>query len=461
MQRAKFAMSVPSTAGGRRIWLPQLHVGQSTAHWALQPHRFKALRCGRRFGKTEFAKTWIAQGLVQGEECAWFAPQHMTWSEVYLDLTQMFRPILNSSSRTPPVIRLSNGGRIDFWSLENAIAGRGRRYRRVVIDEAAFTKDGDNRSDDSMMALWEKGIKPTLFDYGGEALVCSNSAGRNPDNFFYNICVDPRYGFHEFHATTLDNPLLPKRAGNESMEDWLARQARFHDDLRKDNDPLVYAQEYMAEFVDWSGVAFFSREKLLVENQPLPLPARCDAVFAVIDTATKTGTDNDATAVTFFAYDTLGKISLFILDWDVVQIEGAMLETWLPQVFARLEELARLCRARNGSIGAFIEDKNSGTILLQQARRRLMPVRAIDSKLTAMGKDERAISVSGYVHRELVKYTDRAFEKTVIYKRHSRNHLLDQVESFRVGDRGSDREDDLLDTFCYGIALALGNSEGF
>ncbi|SFK89590.1 hypothetical protein SAMN05444581_1633, partial [Methylocapsa palsarum] len=25
----------------------------------------------------------------------------------------------------------------------------------------------------------------------------------------------------------------------------------------------------------------------------------------------------------------------------------------------------------------------------------------------------------------------------------------------------SDREDDLLDTFCYGVAIALGNSEGF
>jgi hypothetical protein len=126
------------------------------------------------------------------------------------------------------------------------------------------------------------------------------------------------------------------------------------------------------------------------------IPTRCDAVFAVIDTASKTGTDNDATAVTFFAYDTLGKISLFILDWDVVQIEGAMLETWLPQVFARLEELARLCHARRGSIGAFIEDKNSGTILLQQALRRQMLAHPIDSKLTAMGKDERAISVSGY-----------------------------------------------------------------
>jgi len=104
----------------------------------------------------------------------------------------------------------------------------------------------------------------------------------------------------------MDNPLLPKRAGNEGVEDWLARRARFLEDLHNDNDPLVYAQEYLAEFVDWSGVAFFSREKLLVENRPLPLPASCDAVFAVIDTASKTGTDNDATAVTFFAVDKVG-----------------------------------------------------------------------------------------------------------------------------------------------------------
>ncbi len=454
-------MSVPSKVRERRISLGPLHAGQLKAHWALRTARFKAPRCGQRFGKTEFAKTWIAQGLVLGYECAWFAPQHMTWSEVYLELERMLLPIVDASSRTPPVIRLSNGGRIDFWSLKNAIAGRGRRYRRIVIDEAAFARDGDNRSDDSMMALWEKGIKPTLFDYGGEALVCSNSAGRNPNNFFYNICTDPRYGFREFHATTLENPLLPKRARNESLEDWSARRARFHAELRNDNDPLVYAQEYLAEFVDWSGVAFFSREKLLVENQPLPLPAQCDAVFAVIDTAAKTGTDHDATAVTFFALDQVGAIPLLILDWDIAQIEGAVLETWLPSVFQTLEELARECRARNGSIGAFIEDKNSGTILLQQALRRQMPARAIDSKLTAMGKDERAISVSGYVHRERVKYTARAFDKTVIYKQRSQNHLLAQVESFRVGDRDRDREDDLLDTFCYGVALALGNSEGF
>jgi hypothetical protein len=446
---------------GFRIILPQMHSGQLKAFRALRPHRFKALRCGRRFGKTEFAKAWIAQGLLLGEDCAWFAPQHTTWSEVYMDLTEMLAPIVAASSRTPPVIRLSTGGRLDFWSLESSIPGRGRGYRRIVIDEAAFTKDGDNHDDDSMMALWEKGIKPTLYDDGGHALVCSNSAGKNPDNFFYNICNDPSYGFQEYHATTMENPLLPKRAAKESVEAWLERQAQFRADLIKDNDPLVYSQEYMAEFVDWSGAAFFSREKLLFDGQPLPLPARCDGVFAIIDTASKTGTDNDATAVIFFASDSVGRARLLILDWDIAQIEGAVLETWLPNVFARLEELARLCGARHGSIGAFIEDKNSGTILLQQALRRQMPARAIDSKLTVLGKDERAISVSGYVHRELVKYTECAFNKTVVYKTRSRNHLLEQIESFRVGDKGSDREDDLLDTFCYGIALALGNNEGF
>ena len=63
--------------------------------------------------------------------------------------------------------------------------------------------------------------------------------------------------------------------------------------------------------------------------------------------------------------------------------------------------------------------------------------------------------------RHYLKYSDYAFAKIVTYKGKSRNHLLEQVESFRMGDKKSDREDDLLDTFCYGIALALGNNKGF
>jgi hypothetical protein len=120
-----------------------------------------------------------------------------------------------------------------------------------------------------------------------------------------------------------------------------------------------------------------------------------------------------------------------------------------------------LGRARYGSIGVWIEDKNSGTILLQQALRRQWPANAIESELTAMGKDERAILVSGYVYRENVKYTERAYNKTVIYKGKARNHLIEQVENSWVGDKDNKREDDFLDTFCYGIAISLGNENGF
>ncbi|HEY4285089.1 MAG TPA: terminase family protein [Chthoniobacterales bacterium] len=443
------------------IQLEPPHAGQLAAHSALKSHRFKALRSGRRFGKTELGKSWLLNSALRGRETAWFSPQYRTATEVFSELLGLLRPAIKSTSKSDGIIRLITGGLIQFWTLENAIAGRGRRYSRVVIDEAAFTKDGDNTIDGSMMAIWEKSIKPTLLDHHGEALVLSNSAGKNPDNFFYQICTDPKFGFAEYHATTMDNPVLPKRLDNEGDIEWLARREKVISALKADNDPLVYAQEYLAEFVDWSGAAFFASEKLLVDGLPLPSPVHCDGVFAVIDTASKTGTENDGTGVTYFALNRHEPVHLLVLDWDVTQIEGATLEHWLPSVFKRLEALARSCGARAGSLGAFIEDQNSGTILLQQALRRGWRANAIDSKLTALGKDERSISVSGYVHRGEVKYAEEAYNKTKVYKGRSMNHLVNQVESFRVGDKNSRREDDLLDTFCYGIAIALGNSDGF
>jgi hypothetical protein len=86
---------------------------------------------------------------------------------------------------------------------------------------------------------------------------------------------------------------------------------------------------------------------------------------------------------------------------------------------------------------------------------------AEQTRTDSKSKDERALSVSGYVYCGNVKYTDYAFNKTTVHKRKSRNHLGDQIESFRIGDKDNQREDDLLDTFCYGIALALGDGSGF
>ena len=45
-------------------------------------------------------------------------------------------------------------------------------WASVADDEAAFGKNGDNKTDGSLMSIWEKSIKPTLYDFGGEVLVC-------------------------------------------------------------------------------------------------------------------------------------------------------------------------------------------------------------------------------------------------------------------------------------------------
>lgn len=225
------------------------------------------------------------------------------------------------------------------------------------------------------------------------------------------------------------------------------------------------------------GGSFFSLDDLLIEGAPAAYPEKCDSVFAILDTATKTGTTNDGTAVLYCAYDRFrhgyaiqttnfggkrpeNEIPLHWLDWDLVQIEGAVLEDWLPSVFVRLNELAKLTNARLGSIGAFIEDKASGMILLQQAARKGLPAQPIESELTSLGKVERAINASPYITRGLVKFTQPAYDRVVTYKGTTKNHLLSQILSFHVGTKDM-AADDLLDTATYSVALALGNIEGF
>src|SRR5262249_46941776 len=145
-----------------------------------------------------------------------------------------------------------------------------------------------------------------------------------------------------------------------------------------------------------------------------------------------------------------------VLDYDLVQIEASLLINFMPQVFARLEELATETGALMGVSGAWIEEKDSGVVLYQQALRDEMNVHAIDSKLTAMGKDARGVAISGYVFKDQVKFTKLAYEKTLIYHGRNRNHLWYQATGYRVGQGTTSDEDELFDTLCYGVELGLG-----
>ena len=417
-----------------------LHSGQSKIH--SERARFNVVRCGRRFGKTRLLEALAFSYCSRGEKVGIFTPEYRQIQEPRENLVGLLWHDLKAKNKNEGYIETKIGGKIDFWTLnDNELAGRGREYDVALIDEAAFTK-----SPQMLEEIWLKSIRPTLLTTQGGAWVFSTPKGVDPDNFFYAVCREEKLGFKEHYAPTKLNPMI-------SEEDLAFEQTI--------NDPLVFRQEYLAEFIDWSGVAFFNPEKMLINHLPVDYPDKCDTVYAVIDTAVKGGMEHDGTAVIYMALNKYGPYPLTILDWDVIQIDGALLESWMPSVFTRLEELSRICGARKGVAGTFIEDTATGSILLQQGRIRGWNTIKIDSLLTSKGKDERAVDVSGYYHQEKMKISLYAYDKKVVFKGHSRNHLLAQMGSFRLGDKDAyRRSDDLLDAVVYSIAIGVGDKYG-
>lgn len=430
------------------IELPEPHSGQIAIYDA--SGRLNAVRCGRRWGKTKQmvimgADAALNIGQRRGLKVGLFAPEHRQLAEPYDELYYLLRDVLTKSSRQAGAMRLINGGLIDFWALnDNPLAGRGREYDLVMIDEGAFTKNGQ------MIDIWKKAIRPTMVTRpGARAFVFSTPKGVDPDNFFWMICNDREFGFLEHHAPSSSNPYIPP--------DELERE-------RQQNHPMIFRQEFLAEFVDWSGSALISEQDLLIEGRPAQHPAYSEYVVAVIDTALKQGNDHDGTAVTYFCFNPYGpdKHQVTILDWDIVSIDGAFLEQWIPSVFARLETLAGVKKSRYGSAGAYIEDAASGIILLQQCAAKGLPAHPIDSKLTSLGKDARVLNILNHTHQGAVKLSEHAYAKTINYKGQTRNHLLTQVTGFRMGDKdAAKRADDLMDTFTYGIEIILGNASAY
>lgn len=218
------------------------------------------------------------------------------------------------------------------------------------------------------------------------------------------------------------------------------------------------------------GAYFFFRSQIMVEQklangesvyEPAAMPQRVDAVFAVVDSATKAKAKNDGTGIAYYGYNLHPKPHGFILDWDLKQIEAQYLEVDFPNYLKRGEELARECHSRSGFVGVYIEDKDSGQILLQKAQSKWPgKSKPLQGDLVAMGKEGRAVSVSGYINRGLLKITQPAYDKTLIYKGRLKNHFLDQVTTFRIGKGTPNDEDEMFDVFCYGAAVMFGDNQG-
>src|SRR6516225_3144701 len=93
----------PRISDDKVISLPALHSGQVDAF--LLPGRFKALRCGRRWGKTQFLKTIACDFAAKGCQVGWFVPNYRYAAEAYTENELTLSPAIESSSRNIGIIR--------------------------------------------------------------------------------------------------------------------------------------------------------------------------------------------------------------------------------------------------------------------------------------------------------------------------------------------------------------------
>lgn len=214
---------------------------------ALDPHRFRVLCCGRRWGKTTLSIDQMkARAAIANSRIAYIAPTYqqardIAWEQLKRELTEAAETINESRLE----IRLINGSLIILRGWESIETLRGQLFDLIVIDEVAMMRNFDIQ--------WQEVIRPTLTDRKGEALFISTPKGFNHFYVLFNReHSDP--DFKSFHFTTYDNPWIPK----EEVD-----KARL--ELTEDR----FAQEYLADFRKTEGLVYkeFSRERHIYTSE--------------------------------------------------------------------------------------------------------------------------------------------------------------------------------------------------
>ena len=178
--------------------------------------------CGRRYGKSALGIRWLCDGALAGEFCGWFAPNYKYAGDAWRELVSRLAPVTASKNEQERRLELQTGGVIEIWTLDSDDPARGRKYHRVVVDEAGLVSD--------LIALYQASIRPTLVDFAGKALFLGTPKGRRHGFvtlFQRGDGEDPEW--QSFRASTLENPYIP-------IEEVEA--------ARKELPPEIFKQEF-------------------------------------------------------------------------------------------------------------------------------------------------------------------------------------------------------------------------
>lgn len=204
-----------------RLRLPKPHGGREMGGQARilrELRRYNVLDCGRRFGKTDLGEIVIAEPLLKGLPVGWFAPSYKLLDEAWNEIIRLYAPVISASNKTEKRIELITGGILEGWTLDKEGAGRGRKYKRIIIDEAARVKN--------LIDVFNYDLRPTLIEHIGDTFFFSTPKGLN-DFFRLWQQADGNPEWARWQMPTRENPHLSLSevdAMRAAMPERVARQ---------------------------------------------------------------------------------------------------------------------------------------------------------------------------------------------------------------------------------------------
>ena len=221
------------------------HASQLAIH-AARAIRFRAVCCGRRWGKTRFAAAELLD--IAGERgglYAWIAPTYYIAERGETAVKLIGGDFIQLRGQNPVRATFNGGGdpaEIRFLSADNPDTILGDGFDGVIVDEAARLEK----------SVWDQHIRPALADKQGWAVLISTPRARNWFFDFHTRGRDPNETlYRSFSFTSLDNPYFPP-------EEW--------DEAKRTTPQDIFRQEYEAEFLEDSAGVFHNLAACLIPS---------------------------------------------------------------------------------------------------------------------------------------------------------------------------------------------------
>ena len=195
---------------------------------------FGCLVAPRGSGKTlaaiNFTLFWALQ--KKNQKIGWCSPTFSQAKSVLDQIVQAAPDLVESSNRMEAVITFINGSSIKFLSSDSADNIRGFRFTHLILDEAAYIKE----------TVISTILLPTLNPNGKKCLLVSTPAGKN-----------------HFFTWYMKNDVVSHRI---TLEECPYISRTLLDEAKASLPQDIYAQEYLAQFVDSANDVFKSIEKV-------------------------------------------------------------------------------------------------------------------------------------------------------------------------------------------------------